>query len=199
MAEAARQGAKLFLAMAACSALFVLLALGLSRATPSLAPSSSQLGPLPSASYSTYQILVHVVSGFAAGALSLDPAVAMVGAGVGPLVDLDHLGFFAGLPIEARVGHSVFYVALLLLVEWRTHFWSRGTGNFFLFITLEFSVHLAVAPPGFPLLAPFSTSILYFPRIEPAALAGVLAVGFLLDSMRRRRRASTPAGGMTSR
>jgi hypothetical protein len=187
IAEAARQGSRLFVVMAALSALFILLSLGVSQASPSLAPSPSQLGKLPSASYSVYQILVHVVTGFAAGALSLNPAVALVGAATGPLADLDHLGFFSGLPVEARVAHSVFFVALLVLVEWRTHFWAAGTRNFFLFITLQYSVHFAVAPPGFPLFAPLSTYVVYFPRIEPAAIAAVLAVLFLSDCLKRRR------------
>ena len=187
LVEAATQAAKLYLVMAACSALFILIALALSRASPALAPSPSQLGPLPSASYSAHQILVHVVTGFAAGAVSLDPAVALIGAGVGPLVDLDHLGFFAGLPVEARVAHSLLFVALLVVVEWRTRFWAKGTRNFFLFIALEYSVHFAVAPPGFPLLAPLSATIFYFPREVPAALAAFLGVWFLFDSRSSRK------------
>jgi hypothetical protein len=145
---------------------------------------------LPSFFYAIGQILLHVVSGFAAGALSLDPAVALVGAVVAPLLDLDHLGFFAGLPIDARVGHSFLMVALIVLLDWRLHFWGSGTRNLFLFISLEFSVHLAVAPPGFPLLAPLSATTFYFPRVFPAALAVVLAMGFFFDSMNPWRRAS---------
>ena len=188
--EAASQAAKLYLAMAALTALFIAIAYALARSTPALAPSPSQLGPLPGASYSAYQILVHVVTGFAAGAVSLNPAVALVGAGAGPLIDLDHLGFFAGLPIEARLAHSVLFVAALILVEWRTRFWSRGTRNFVLFITLQYCVHFAVAPPGFPLLSPLSVEVFYFPRWIPAAIAVALAVAFFFDSMSSRMHAS---------
>jgi hypothetical protein len=186
LAEAVSTGAKLYSVMTVLSALFILAALALGEANSSLAPNSSQLGPLPSAGYSTYQILVHVVTGFAAGALSLDPAIALVGAGTGPLVDLDHIGFFVGLPVEARVAHSIFFVAALLLVEWRTRFWAKGTRNFALFILLQYSVHFAVAPPGFPLLAPFSTTIYDFPRIIPAVLAVIVALAFVADSLMHR-------------
>jgi hypothetical protein len=188
--RAARQGAKLYLVMAVCNALFILLALALSPSAPPSASPSPQPAQLPSSPYIGYQVLVHIVSGFLAGAVSLDPAVALVGAGLGPLVDLDHLGFFAGLPVDARVGHSFLLVALVVLLDWRLHFWDKGTRNFFLFISLEYSVHLAVAPPGFPLLAPLSASIFDFPSIIPAALSAVLAVAFLADSLTRRRRAS---------
>jgi hypothetical protein len=180
--EAARQAAKLYLAMAALTAPFIAIAYALARSTPALAPTPAELGPLPSPSYELYQIMIHVVSGAAAGAVSLDPILALVGAGAGPLVDLDHLGFFAGLPIEARLAHSLPFVAALVLVEWRTRFWSRGTRNFVLFITLQFSVHFAVAPPGFPLLSPLSTEVFYFPSVLPWVLAAVLAVAFFLDS-----------------
>jgi hypothetical protein len=186
--EAARKGWKLFLVLAGCNALFVFLALAISRASPALAPSPSQIGSLPSASYSVYQILFHVVTGFGAGAVSLDPAVALVGGVVGPLIDFDHLGFFAGLPVEARVGHSLFLVALVVLLDSRLHFWGRGTRNLFLFLALEYSVHFAVAPPGFPLLAPLSFVNFYFSRLFPAAFAVVFAVAFLFDSMGSRMR-----------
>lgn len=173
--EAARRGARLLLVIAGCNALFILLALFLSPTTapsvsspPSTGP-PSQPHPLPSFPYLTYQLLLHVFSGFAAGAVSLDPAVALVGAALGPLIDLDHIGFFAGLPVEARAGHSFLMVALIVLVDWRLHFWERGTRNLFLFVALEYSVHLAVAPPGFPLLAPLSEAVVYFPRLIPAA------------------------------
>jgi len=197
------QGGKLFLVMAGLSALFILLSLVLSpvvlpavsHSAPPPPPSPShphpsQPLPLPGFFYASGQILLHVVSGFAAGALSLDPVVALVGAAVAPLLDLDHLGFYAGLPVDARVGHSFLMVALIVLLDSRLHFWGKGTRNLFLFIALEFSVHLAVAPPGFPLFAPLSATIFHFPRIFPAALAAVLAVGFFFDSMSPWRRAS---------
>jgi hypothetical protein len=186
--RAARQGAKLFLVMAGCNALFILLGLALPRAAPSLAPSPSQIGSLPTASYSVYQILVHVVTGFGAGAVSLDPGVALIGGVVGPLIDFDHLGFFAGLPVEARVGHSLFLVALIVLLDSRLHFWGKGTRNLFLFLALEYSVHFAVAPPGFPLLSPLTFANFYFSRVFPAAFAVVFAVAFLFDSMGSRMR-----------
>jgi len=187
--EAARKGWKLFLVMAGCNTLFVFLSLAISRAIPALAPSPSQIGSLPSASYSAYQILVHVVTGFGAGALSLDPGVALVGGVVGPLIDFDHLGFFAGLPVEARVGHSLFLLALVVLLDSRLHFWGRGTRNLFLFLALEYSVHFAVAPPGFPLLSPLTFANFYFSRVLPAAFAVLLAAAFLFDSMGSRLRA----------
>jgi hypothetical protein len=201
--EAAKQGGKLLLVMAGCSVLFILLSLAVSPtgsppappsvpppSHPSVPPPPSQPLPLPSLFYASYQILIHVVSGFVAGAVSLNPAVALVGAAFAPLIDLDHIGFFAGLPVDARVGHSFLMVALLVLLDWRLHFWGRGTRNLFLFISLEFSVHLAVAPPGFPVLAPLSATVFYFPRILPAVLAIVLAVVFFFDSMSRWTRAS---------
>ena len=186
--RAARQGAKLFLVMAGANALFILLALALSpTSSPSVSPPSPPQ-PLPSVPYVAYQLLVHVVSGFAAGAVSLDPVVALVGGVVGPLIDFDHLGFFAGLPVEARVGHSLVLVALIVLLDSRLHFWGKGTRNLFLFLALEYSVHFAVAPPGFPLLAPLSFVSFYFSRLFPAAFAVVFAVAFLFDSMGSRMR-----------
>lgn len=190
--------------MAGLSFLFILLALVISPTSTNAAPApalpSSQPLPLPSFFYAGNQILIHIITGFAAGALSLDPAVALVGAAVGPLIDLDHLGFYAGLPIDARVGHSFLMVASIVLLDWRLHFWGRGTRNLFLFISLEFSVHLAVAPPGFPLFAPLSAAVVYFPSVVPAALAAVLAVAFFLDSTGRAgalrlRRSVHPATG----
>ncbi|MDA4115233.1 MAG: hypothetical protein OK442_01605 [Thaumarchaeota archaeon] len=189
--QAARQGGALVAVMAACNALFVLLALFPSPISGSAASSSAlpaQASPLPAESYATYQLLLHVVSGFAAGAVSLDPAVALVGAGVGPSIDLDHLGFFSGLPVEARVGHSLLMVTLIVLLDSRMHFWRKGTRDLAIFVSLEYSLHLAVAPPGFPLLGPISSTVYYFPRAFPAALAALLAVWFLFDSRSSKRR-----------
>lgn len=189
MEEAARNGWKLLLVMAGFNALFILLALVLSPEAPaSVSLPPSQPAELPSVPYVSYQLLIHVVTGFAAGAVSLDPAVALIGGVVGPLIDFDHLGFFAGLPVEARVGHSLVLVALILLLDSRLHLWGRGTRNLFLFLALEYSVHFAVAPPGFPLFAPLSFVDMYFSRLVPAALAVVFAVGFLFDSIRSRLR-----------
>jgi hypothetical protein len=191
LGKAARQGAKLFLVMAACNALFILLGLVLSpTASASASSHPSRPAPLPSVSYAIIQLLIHIVTGFAAGAVSLDPAVALIGGAVGPLIDFDHLGFFAGLPVEARVGHSLFLVALVVLLDSRLHFWGRGMRNLFLFLALEYSVHFAVAPPGFPLLAPLSFVDFYFSRVFPAAFAVVFAVAFLFDSMGSRTRVS---------
>ena len=189
--EAAGKGWKLFLVMAGCNALFIFLGLVLSPTASASASAStpSQAVQLPSVPYVTYQLLLHVVTGFAAGAVSLDPAVAMIGGAVGPLIDFDHLGFFAGLPVEARVGHSLFLVALIVVLDRRLHFWGRGTRNLFLFLALEYSVHFAVAPPGFTLFAPLSFAKIDFPRVLPAALAVVIAVAFLFDSIRSRWRA----------
>jgi len=194
--EAAAQGAKLFLVMAVLSALFIAVALVVSPihlAAPGSAP-PAQSHEFPGAKYTGLQLLLHVVTGTAAGAVSLDPAVALVGGAVGPLIDLDHVGFFAGLPVDARVGHSFLMVALIVLLDWRLHFWRRGTRNLFLFVSLEFSVHLTVAPPGFPLLGPLSATIYYFPRVIPAVLAAILAVGFLFDSTSLKRRAPPNEG-----
>ena len=180
--EAARQGAKLSLVVAGCNALFIILELVLSPTAPPTVPPPQPL-PWLRLPYLGYQLLLHATSGFAAGAVSLDPTVALVGAVLGPLIDIDHLGFLAGLPVDARVGHSTLLVALVVLLDWRLHFWSKGTRNLFLFVSLEYSVHLAVAPPGFPLLAPLSFTIIRFPGVFPAALATVLAVAFFYDSM----------------
>jgi len=187
--RAARQGTKLFLVLAGANALFILLALALSpKASPSISPPSPPQ-PLPGIPYVAYQLLLHVVTGFAAGAVSLDPAVALIGGAVGPLIDFDHLGFFARLPVEARVGHSLVLVGLIILLDARFHLWGRGTRNLFLFLALEYSVHFAVAPPGFPLLSPLTFANFYFSRVFPAAFAVVFAVAFLFDSMGSRMRA----------
>ena len=182
--EAARQVARLLPVMAAGDALFIVLSVVVSPVPVSPPAPGSSASPW-SIAYAGGQVLVHVVSGLAAGALSLDPAVALVGAVVGPCIDLDHLGFLAGLPVEARVAHSILFVALLVLVDWRGHIWAKGTRNFSLFISLEYSLHLAVAPPGFPLLAPLVSTSFYFSRWIPAALAAGLGVGFFVDSRRR--------------
>lgn len=187
LAEATEQGARLFLAMAALTALFIVLSLVLGAEIPSMAAPLSQLGPLPNVSYAGYQISIHIVTGFVAGALSLDPVTAVLGAATGPLIDLDHLGFYLGFPVEPRVAHSLAFIALLIFVEWRTGFWTRGTRNFALFVLLQYSVHFAVAPPGFPLLAPLSPVVVYFPRAYPFAFAVVLGVLFFLDCWRARR------------
>jgi hypothetical protein len=189
--EAIKRGWKLFLAMAGCNALFILLGLVLSPTAPVSASSPpSQPAQLPGLTYVVYQMLLHVVTGFAAGAVSLDPAVALVGGVVGPLVDFDHIGFFAGLPVEARVGHSLVLVALIVLLDSRLHLWGRGTRNLFLFLALEYSVHFAVAPPGFPLLSPLTFKVFHFSRAFPAAFAVLFAVAFLFDSMGSRMRAA---------
>lgn len=177
--------------MAGCNALFVFLGLVLAPSvsvTPSGSPPSHP-AQLPGTPYVVYQLLIHVVTGIGAGAVSLDPVVALVGGAVGPLIDFDHIGFFAGLPVEARIGHSLVLVALMVVLDSRLHFWGKGTRNLFLFLSLEYSVHFAVAPPGFPLLAPLSFSTFYFSRLFPAAFAVVFAVAFLFDSMASRMRA----------
>jgi hypothetical protein len=189
--EATKRGWKLFLVMAGCNALFVLLALLLSPTAPASASSSpSQPAQLPGLTYVVYQMLLHVATGFAAGAVSLDPAVALVGGVVGPLIDFDHIGFVGGLPVEARVGHSLVLVGLIVLLDSRLHIWGRGTRNLFFFLALEYSVHFAVAPPGFPLLSPLTFKVFYFSRAFPAAFAVLFAVAFLFDSMGSRMRAA---------
>lgn len=193
LVEAVKQGARLFLAMAALSALFIVGSLALGAAIPSMATPLSQLGPLPNLSYAGYQISLHVVTGFAAGALSLDPVVAILGAATGPLIDLDHLGFYFGFPVEPRVAHSLLFIALLIAVQWRTGFWKRGTKDFALFVLLQYSVHFAVAPPGFPLLAPLSTIVVYFPRTYPIAFAAVFAALFFFDRGWARRKSASQA------
>jgi hypothetical protein len=133
------------------------------------------------------QISLHVVSGFLAGAVSLNPAIALVGAGVGPLIDFDHVSLLLGLPIDARSGHSIFIVLMMVLIDRRFHLWSRGTRNFLLFISSEYSVHLAVAPPGFPVLSPLTTLNFYFPSWVPGILSVALLVGFFFDCRAARR------------
>jgi len=187
LVDAARQGARLFLVMASLNALFIVLGLALWPSTTGPGSPPAHAGP-PSFPYAGYQLLLHAVTGFAVGAVSLDPAVALIGGVVGPLIDFDHIGFFAGLPVEARVGHSLVLVALIILVDSRAHFWGRGTRNLLLFLALEYSVHFAVAPPGFPLFTPLSFVIVDFPRVVPAALAVVFGVGFFFDTMGSRLR-----------
>jgi hypothetical protein len=128
-----------------------------------------------------------MASGFLAGAVSLDPAIALVGAGVGPLIDFDHIALLIGLPVNARAGHSIFIVLLMVLVDRRFHFWSKGTRNFFLFISSEYSVHMAVAPPGFPLLSPLSAFVFYFPSWIPGILSIALLIAFFIDCRAGRR------------
>ncbi len=191
--EAGRQGTRLLLVIAGGSAVFIVLALAISPAPNSSPSAPSQPVSWLDPSYVAYQLSLHVFWGFVAGAVSLDPAIALIGAAVGPSIDIDHLGLLAGLPVDARVGHSVLFVAFVVLIDWRLHFWGRGTRNFSLFISLEYGVHLAVAPPGFPLLAPLSSTTVFFPSIFPAALSVALAVAFLFDCLSLRKLTPEPA------
>jgi hypothetical protein len=145
--------------------------------------------------YFANQILLHVVSGYIVGGVSLDLSKALIGAGLGPLIDIDHLGAIAGLPVAARAGHSFVVMAVLVGVVWGLSLWRWGGPDFALFASLEFFTHLMVAPPGFPLLSPIAPTTFYPPYYVWMLPTLALGAAYFLKCRRGRQRASSSVRG----
>ena len=132
------------------------------------------------------QVALHIVVGFLVGASTLNLSKAIIGGCLGALLDIDHVGALLGLPVEARSGHSIIVLALLVLLVWRLSLWKWGGGAFALFASMEFAAHFLVAPPGFPLLSPISTTVYFFPNwVYLPFVIGLVAI-CLVKSMKTR-------------
>ncbi len=110
------------------------------------------------------QVVLHLVAGFLVGASTLNLSKAITGGCLGALIDIDHVGALLGLPVDARSGHSIIVLAILVVLVWKLSLWKWGGGDFALFASMEFAAHFLVAPPGFPLLSPISTTVYSFPN-----------------------------------
>jgi hypothetical protein len=132
------------------------------------------------------QIAIHVVVGFIMGAATLSLSKALIGAALGPLIDIDHVGSLLSLPVDPRAGHSLVVIALLILLVWGLSLWSWGGRDFALFASMQFAAHFWVAPPGFPLLSPFSVGVYSFPYWVYMPVALGLAAVLLAKSLRGR-------------
>ncbi len=129
-----------------------------------------------------YQLSLHAVGGFLVGAFSLNLRKALVGAAFGPFIDFDHIGILFGLPVDGRIGHSLFMLGALVVVVYALDLWPSGASDFALFGSAQFAMHFALAPPGFPLLAPFENFDFFFSSAIPGAITFVLL--FLIYSGR---------------
>lgn len=156
-------------------------------------PAVSHLPPAPSftPTYFGDQIVLHIVTGFLVGATSLNLSKALIGAGLGPLIDIDHVGALLGLPVNARAAHSFVVLAILILVVWGLSLWRWGAADFALFASLQFSAHFLVAPPGFPLFSPISATVYSFPNLVWAPLTLALVVIYFLKCRRDSARVET--------
>ena len=138
------------------------------------------------------QVALHIVVGFLIGLSTLNLSKAITGACLAPLIDIDHVGALLGLPVDARSGHSLIVLALLVLVVWRLSLWKWGGGDFALFASMEFAAHFLVAPPGFPLLSPISTTVYSLPNWVYLPFVAGLAAVCLARSTRTRDSRSQP-------
>lgn len=152
-------------------------------------PPILSISSLPT-TYNGGQIALHIGVGFLIGAATLNVSKAVIGAGLGPLIDIDHVGALLGLPVNARSGHSVIVVVLLILFVWGFSLWRWGGPDFALFASMEFAAHFWVAPPGFPLLSPLSTTVYSFPSWVYMPVALGLAAILLFKSLGRAQEAN---------
>lgn len=127
--------------------------------------------------YAAEQILIHVGTGFAVGALVGGLSKGLVGAAFGPLMDIDHLSLLMRTEYFGRAGHSLVLLAALILVVGWAGFWKWGAVDFAFFSSIQMTTHFAVAPPGFPLLSPFTMHSFVLPVWVYVAATALLLVG----------------------
>ena len=105
---------------------------------------------------------------------------------MGVLIDIDHVAALIGFHSAARDGHSIFLLSSLVLLVWGLKLWRWGSLDFALFSTAQFATHFAVAPPGFPLLAPFVSTWFVLPAYAFVAVAMFCVVVARLVAIERR-------------
>ncbi|MDG6988630.1 MAG: hypothetical protein JRN21_04815 [Nitrososphaerota archaeon] len=190
IAGAYRDGRGAVIVLMALNAVFVALALSVQTAAPGSGPSPSPPGPVPwiaDPSIAVVQVLVHVVTGFLVGALTLDLEKGVIGAAMGALIDIDHVSVLLGFTSVGREGHSFVLMAVLIVVVWRLGLWRWGPADFALFAVAQFAAHFAVAPPGFPLFEPFTYQVFSLPPADFAAVAALsLGCFWGLKALRHR-------------
>jgi len=177
LAESVRRGLPVLAMLVVLNAVLVPAAISVQHVFPSTGPPAGSPKPIPwlDPSYAVEQGLIHVVTGFFVGLLTMSFTKALIGAAMGPLIDIDHLSALLGFPSAARDGHSIILLACLILVVSALGVWKWGGVDFALFSTAQFSAHFAVAPPGFPLLSPFATI-----AFKPPAAVFVLVTALCL-------------------
>jgi len=160
LAESVRLGLPVLALLVVLNAVLVPAAIWVQHAFPATGPPAGPPTPLSwlEPSYATEQVLIHILTGFVVGLLTMSFTKGLIGAAMGPLIDIDHLSALFGFPSAARDGHSIILLACLVLVVSALGLWRWGGVDFALFSTAQFSAHFAVAPPGFPLLSPFATT-----------------------------------------
>jgi hypothetical protein len=200
--EALKRGVPVLALLAALDALIVTAALW---AHPVSFPPGTPPLPVPwqDPGYAAEQVVIHIVAGFAVGTLAGGLTAGFIGAGMGPLIDVDHLAAAFGYTYAARDGHSLIVLGALILVVWGLGIWRWGALDFALFSTAQFMTHFAVAPPGFPLLAPVETMWLYLPVGYYVIVTALCLVGTWVvrnrDAGRTRRDTSIrPLAGSTA-
>jgi hypothetical protein len=189
--ESVRQGVPVLALLVVLDALLVPAAIGVQHAFPSTGPPAGPPKPISwmNPSYAAEQGLIHILAGFVVGLLTLSFSKALIGAVMGPLIDIDHVSALVGFPSAARDGHSIVLLACLILLVSALGLWRWGRVDFALFSTAQFAAHFAVAPPGFPLLSPFATIL-----FKPPALVFALVVALCLFAVwSRGSRPATPS------
>jgi len=101
-----------------------------------------------------FDSIMHGIFGFFLGLFTLEPSYVIFSVFTSVLMDLDHVPFLLGLPVPARISHSLVFLSLADL------------GYLFLFkkkelvvvMTSSFLLHMALDKLNVPLLSPFSLS-----------------------------------------
>jgi len=98
--------------------------------------------------------LRHCVAGLALGALSGDPTLVGLTALYSVELDLDHIPYLIGLPVPARISHSLTFLSISTLACWAATRERRHAAS----LASSVILHLAIDGARVPLLFPLSES-----------------------------------------
>ncbi len=132
LAEAVRLGIPVLVLLVVLNAVLVPAAIGIQRAFPSTGPPARPLESLSwlDPSYAVEQGLIHILTGFVVGLLTRSFTKALIGAAMGPLIDVDHVFALLGFPSAARDGHSLILLVCLIMVVSALGLWRWGSCGF---------------------------------------------------------------------
>ena len=195
LTDAIRQGIPILGLLVALNAVLVPASIGIRLALQE--PGTIPVGPptpIPWLDPSTAlgQILIHALAGLIVGLFTFSLAKGLIGAAMGVLIDIDHVAALIGFHSAARDGHSVFLLSSLVLLVWGLRLWRWGSLDFALFSTAQFATHFAVAPPGFPLLAPFVSTWFEFPTYAFVSVTMFCVLVGLLNAIKGKGGRDSP-------
>ncbi len=101
-----------------------------------------------------FDSILHGVFGLLLGLFTLEPSYVFFSSFTSVLMDLDHFPFLLGLPVPARISHSIVFLSLvdlgyLLLFRKR---------QLVVVLTSSFLLHISMDKLNVPLLSPFTLS-----------------------------------------